>query len=109
MQISTDPGFPVINASSNTAAGSATFTGLLSNQSYSVEVAGVNIAGSPTAFTAGVATATLAAAPLPAAVPVTTFTATTLGFAWAAGTLAPGTTYVGAGLQLSRLQPGVLS
>ena len=93
VRVSTDPGFSVINASSNTASVSAAFAGLLSNQLYNVDVAGLNSAGSPTAFTSAVATATLVAAPAAAAVRVTTETATGFGFAWAAGTLAPGTSF----------------
>ena len=94
VQVATDATFSPIKASANTTATSAAFSGLLSNQSYVVEVAALNQAGSLTAFVAAPTTTTLAAVPLPAAVPVTTFTATTFGFAWAPGTLAPGTTYL---------------
>lgn len=93
VQVSTDPAFSVINASSNTASTTASFAGLISNQSYTFQVAGINQAGSLSAFAISPATATLAAVPLLAPVPVTTYTATTFGFAWAAGTLASGTTF----------------
>ncbi len=93
VRVSTDPGFSVIGASSNTASASASFAGLLSNQLYNVEVAGLNASGAPTAF-ASASTATAVAAPTALAVPVTTATATGLGFSWSAAGLAPGTSYV---------------
>jgi kumamolisin len=94
VRVSTDPGFTVISASSNTAGSSAAFTSLLSNQLYNVDVAGLNQAGSPTAFAVGPTTATAVGAPLAAGVPITTETTTGLGFRWSAAGLAPGTTYV---------------
>jgi len=93
VQVSTDPGFSVIAASSNTASTTATFGALLSNQSYGARVAGLNAAGSPTAFVSA-ATATAVAAPSTAVPAVTTRTATGFGFAWTPGTLAAGTSYV---------------
>ena len=94
MRVSTDPAFSMLNASVNTTGASASFAGLLSNQLYNVEVAGINQYGSVSAYTAVVATATLAVAPLPVAIPITTVTATTLGFAWTGGALAQATTFV---------------
>lgn len=91
-QVSADPAFATVAASSNTASTTASFAGLLSNQLYYARVAGLNSAGSATAFVSA-STATTVLAPLAAAVPVTTRTATGLGFAWNPGTLAPSTTY----------------
>ena len=92
--VSTDPGFATINASSNMTSSSATFAGLLSNQFYHVEVAALNLAGSPSVYAVAAPTATAVAAPLTEAVPVTTETATSFGFQWNPGTLAPGTPYL---------------
>ncbi|MBI3563685.1 MAG: S8 family serine peptidase [Elusimicrobia bacterium] len=93
VQVSTDAAFSVVRGSSNTASSSAGFSGLLSNQAYTARVAGLNSAGTPTAY-ATASTATAVVAPTAAATAVTTRTATALGLAWLAGSLSPGTTYL---------------
>jgi subtilisin family serine protease len=93
VRVSTDPAFSVLAASTATTSLSTAFSGLLSNQSYFVSVAGINQFGSPTAYLSA-STATAVAAPVSAAVAVTTRNATGVGVAWAPGTLAPGTSYV---------------
>ncbi len=92
VQVSTDAAFSVVRASSNTASATASFTGLLSNQPYLARVAGLNSAGTPTAYVSA-STATTVLAPLPAATAVTTRTAAGLGFAWLPGALSAGTTF----------------
>jgi|GEM_PF-1055737 len=93
VQVTTAVGAVAVAASSNTANGSASFSGLLSNQFYYASAAALNQAGTPTPFTAAQATATLVVAPLPLAAPVTARSSTTLGFAWGAGALAADTLY----------------
>ncbi|MDE2490088.1 MAG: fibronectin type III domain-containing protein, partial [Elusimicrobia bacterium] len=90
--VSTDPGLASPAASTTTTALSASFSGLLSNERYFVGVAALNGVGAPTAYVA-TSTATAVAAPAAASVPVSTRTASVLGFAWSAGTLAAGTQY----------------
>ncbi|MFI5362030.1 MAG: C1 family peptidase [Elusimicrobiota bacterium] len=93
VRVSTDPGFSAIAASSNTAGASAAFSGLLSNQLYYAGVAAIGRSGAASAF-AVASTATAAGAPQANAAPVIAKTATTLGFQWNAGTLAPGTSFI---------------
>jgi subtilisin family serine protease len=92
VQVSTDAAFTVVRAFTNTAATTASFTGLSSNQSYIARVAAVNSAGSPSAFVSA-STATTVLPPLPAPVAVSSRTATALGLSWLPGTLAAGTTF----------------
>lgn len=92
VQVSTSPGFSPIAATAQTTSLSASFSGLESNRFYYAEVAGVNAAGTRTAFVSA-STATAVAAPAAASVAVTTRTASSFGFAWAAGSLAAGTSY----------------
>jgi C1A family cysteine protease len=92
--VSTDPGFSIIAFSTVTTASPAAVSGLLSNQFYSVEVAALNAAGTPSAFAAAPPVATKVAAPLMSPIPVSLMDATDFGFRWRAGTLAPGTTYL---------------
>jgi serine protease len=88
------PSCSSVAASSSTLAESAAFSGLLSNATYYVSVAALNGAGTPTPYTAAQATATLVVAPTAAAVPAASRSSGTLGLAWSAGTLSPGTTYL---------------
>ncbi|HEX4048845.1 MAG TPA: hypothetical protein VH309_13460, partial [Elusimicrobiota bacterium] len=94
VNVATTPNFAPIDATANTTSAGASFTGLQSNQLYYAEVASLNQSGSPSAYAVSGATVTFAVAPLAAAIPVTTQTTTRFGFAWSAGTLAPGTTYL---------------
>lgn len=88
------PSCSAVAASSSTLAEWAAFSGLLSNATYYVSAAALNEAGTPTPYTAAQATATMVAAPAAAASPAVSRGSATLGLAWSAGTLSPGTTYL---------------
>jgi kumamolisin len=94
VDVATSAGFGVLAAAAATTSSSTVFSGLLSNQIYYAEVAALNLVGSPSSFAVAAPVATAVSAPLPAAIPVTTETATSFGFQWGAGTLAPGTVYL---------------
>lgn len=93
VRVSTLPDFSTLAASSSTVGTTASFAGLLSNQLYHVQVAGLNRFDAATAFTAPAATATLVLAPQAVAVGVSTRSGTAFGAAWARGALAVGTQY----------------
>jgi hypothetical protein len=92
VRVSTDPAFGALTASVNTTSTFTAFSGLLSNRLYYADVAALNIAGTPTAYTGAVSTATtVVAAGAPA---VTARTTGSLSAAWTTAALAPGTNFL---------------
>ncbi len=93
VRISTMPSFVTLAGSVNTTGTSATFTGLSSNRLYFADVAALNIAGTPTAYTGALSTATTVAAPGAPGSPVSARATGSLATSWTTATLGPGTNF----------------
>ena len=91
-QISTDPAFATITASSVGTAAPALFTGLASNTTYFTRVNASNTPGVLTVFAVAAATSTTAAVPLSAA--PTSVTVNSVAANWTANGDSPTTQYV---------------
>lgn len=91
VQLDDDPGFGSVNASSDTANASATFTGLTPNTTYHTRVEALNAAGTGSGTTALPSTATLADVPLAAA--FTSVVGASLQANWTANSNPAGTLY----------------
>ncbi|MEK7864045.1 MAG: S8 family serine peptidase, partial [Chloroflexota bacterium] len=93
VRVSTDPAFGLLAASDNTTGTSSAFTGLSSNRLYHVDVAALNISGTPTAYTSVRSTATTVVAPGAPAAAVSARATSSLSTSWTTATLGPGTNY----------------
>lgn len=94
VRLATSAAFAPLTASVNTTSTFAALSGLDSNRLYFVDVAALNLAGTPTAFTAAASTATTVVAPGAPASAVTARSTGTLSTSWTASTLGPGTVYL---------------
>lgn len=93
VRLATNAAFSPLTASVNTTSTSTPFSGLDSNRLYFVDVAALNLSGTPTAFTAAASTATTVVAPGAPVSAVFGRSTGTLYTSWSTATLGPGTSF----------------
>lgn len=93
VRLATSAAFSPLTASVNTTSTSTLFSGLDSNRLYFVDVAALNLSGTPTAFTAAASTATTVVAPGAPVSAVFGRSTGTLYTSWSTATLGPGTSF----------------